>query len=70
MLIINNEIVKYTSVGTGNINIATNGRGLRKYSASRHDSGDVIRKYELNGISLRRINNVTHTVSSLRSRIR
>ena len=63
--IINNEVVKYTSVGTGNINIATNGRGEENTSASGHDSGDVIRKYELNGISLRRINNVTHTVSSL-----
>jgi len=63
--IINNEVVKYTSVGVGNINIATDGRGEENTSASGHDSGDVIRKYELNGISLRRINNVTHTVSSL-----
>lgn len=63
--IINNEIVKYTAVATNAIIIASDGRGEENTSSSGHDSGDVIRKYELNGISLRRINNVTHTVSSL-----
>lgn len=62
--IINSEIIKYTSVGTGNITIDTSGRGLENTVASSHKSGDTIKKYELNGISLRRINNVTHSVSS------
>ena len=62
--IINSEIVKYTSVGSGNITIDTSGRGLENTVASSHNSGDTIKKYELNGVSLRRINNVTHTVSS------
>ena len=63
--IINNEIVKYTSVGSNSITIASDGRGQENTSVSNHDGGDVIRKYELNGISLRRINNVIHTVSAL-----
>lgn len=63
--IINNEVVKYTSVGSDNITIATDGRGEENTITSDHNAGDVIEKYELNGISLRRINNVTHTVSSL-----
>ena len=67
--IINSEIVKYTSVvatSPGSITISLdNGRGLDNTIASRHNSGDVITKYELNGISLRRINNPVHTISSL-----
>ena len=63
--IINGEIVKYVSVGSGTLTISSDGRGLENTVASDHDSGDVIRKYELNGISLRRINNLTHSVSPL-----
>ena len=64
--IINSEIIKYTSVGTGNIVIAaSDGRGVDNTITSAHNFGDVIRKYELNGISLRRINNPIHTISPL-----
>ena len=66
--IINSEIIKYISVGTGFITIdnsGDSGRAVDNTVASAHNSGDVIRKYELNGISLRRINNPVHTVSSL-----
>ena len=63
--IINNEVVKYNSVGSNSITITTDGRGEENTITSDHNTGDVIRKYELNGISLRRINNVTHTVSLL-----
>ena len=63
--IINSEIIKYTSVGTGVISIDVSGRGIDNTITSAHNSGDVITKYELNGISLRRINNPVHTVSSL-----
>ena len=64
-IIRNREIIKYTSVGTGTLTIATDGRGQEDTEASEHESGDTIIKYELNGVSLRRINNVTHSISSL-----
>ena len=63
-IIRNREIIKYTSVGTGTLTIATDGRGQEDTEASEHESGDTIIKYELNGVSLRRINNVTHSISS------
>ena len=69
--IINNEVIQYNSVisgspfPAGSLTISTDGRGEEDTSPSDHSSGDVIKKYELNGISLRRINNVTHTISSL-----
>ena len=65
--IINSEIVRYTSVGADSIVIDTSGdggRGVDGTVASSHNTGDVITKYELNGVSLRRINNPVHTVSS------
>ena len=52
--IIGNEIVSYTSVGAGVIGIQT--RGIDGTQALPHNSGDKIYKYELNGVSLRRIN--------------
>jgi len=63
--IIGSEIVKYISVGDGVLTISTDGRGKENTIASSHKSGEVITKYELNGISLRRINNLTHSVSPL-----
>ena len=67
--IINSEIVKYTSVAAtspGSITISTNnGRGVDNTIASSHSANDVITKYELNGISLRRINNPIHTISPI-----
>ena len=62
--LINSELVKYTSVGDGTITIDSQGRGEDNTITSSHASGDTITKYELNGISLRRINNITHSVSS------
>ena len=61
--IINSEIIKYTSASSNSITIAE--RGIDNTITSTHNSGDIITKYELNGISLRRINNPVHTVSSL-----
>jgi len=54
--IIENEIIKYTDVTTDSITVAE--RGLEETIALPHNSGASIRKYELSGISLRRINNV------------
>ena len=63
--LIGNEIIKYVSVGTGTLNISSDGRGLNGTTALDHNSGTQIRKYELSGVSLRRINDVTHNISSL-----
>jgi len=60
---IDNEIVKYESVdATGTISGIT--RGIDSTIAVPHNLGSLIYKYELNGISLRRINK-THSISSL-----
>ena len=64
-VIINSEILKYTSVETNSIVIDASGRGIDNTITSAHSAGDVITKYELNGISLRRINNPIHTISPL-----
>jgi len=57
--LIENEIVKYTSVGGGSINIVA--RGVDGTSATDHAINSQIYKYELNGVSLLRINK-THTL--------
>ena len=55
------EIVKYSSVGSGTLTIDTNGRGTDSTVVVSHDNKTLVYKYELNGVSLRRIN-TTHTV--------
>ena len=65
---INDEIIAYTSVGSGTtqgtLSIASpNGRGTDSTQIIPHDSGTYVEKYELNGVSLRRINK-EHTISS------
>jgi hypothetical protein len=59
---IENEIISYTSVGSGTLSIASNGRGIESTIAIGHENGSLVYKYELNGISLRRIN-TTHDIS-------
>jgi hypothetical protein len=51
--IINNEIIQYTSV---NSQITITERGIDGTIAVSHENNSIIRKYELNGISLLRIN--------------
>jgi hypothetical protein len=63
---VNNEIMYYTSItagsgGAGSLGIST--RGVDGTSITNHVSGDVVYKYELNGISLTNIN-TTHTLPS------
>ena len=53
---IENEIIAYTSVGSGTLTIATSGRGVDSTIVIPHDVNSLVYKYELNGISLRRIN--------------
>ena len=40
-------------------------RGVDNTIVQPHDSGDTISKYEFGGVSLRRINNITHDINGL-----
>jgi len=59
---IGDEIISYSAVGSGTLTISS--RSVEGV-VQPHSSGSLITKYELNGVSLRRINGVTHDVSSL-----
>lgn len=59
---INNEIIGYESVDVGILSNLK--RNQDSTLASSHDNGSLIYKYELNGVSLRRINK-THDISDL-----
>ena len=59
---IENEIISYTSVGSGTLTIAASGRGIDSTIVIPHNINSLVYKYELNGISLRRIN-TTHDIS-------
>ena len=61
---IENEIIAYTNVGSGTLSIATSGRGIDLTRTLKHDINTAVYKYELNGVSLRRIN-TTHDISDL-----
>ena len=54
---INNEIIKYTSVSNGTIGGIT--RGVDSTTIVPHGINSQVYKYELGGVSLRRINKVT-----------
>ena len=56
-VLINNEIIKYTSVTTTTIAGISGNRGIDKSITRNHYIGDKLHKYELNGVSLTRINN-------------
>ena len=70
-VVVNDEIIKYTSVTTTTLAGISGNRGINNSIVRNHTIGDLVRKYELNGISLTRINN-SHslpndtTLSSLR----
>ena len=51
---IGNEVIGYSDVTANGLSIAANGRGVEGLSII-HDIGDTVEKYELNGVSLRRI---------------
>jgi hypothetical protein len=57
---IENEIIRYQSIGNGFLGTIT--RGIDSTIAIPHENNSLIYKYELNGISLRRIN-TTHDIS-------
>ena len=58
---IGDEIIGYDSVGSGTLGGL--GRGTDSTQIIPHDAGTYVEKYELNGVSLRRINK-EHTISS------
>ena len=59
---INNEIIKYESVGVNLVNTIT--RGIDSSQIMEHPAGSIVQKYELNGVSLRRINKEHDIVST------
>lgn len=62
---INNEIIGYSGVSaSGILTIVSAGRGIDSTIVSTHPINTLMYKYELNGISLRRINK-THDISDL-----
>lgn len=60
-VLINNEIISYNSVGTGVLNILN--RSVNGSSSRNHNINDLVYKYEVNGVSLMRIN-TSHTLPS------
>ena len=62
---INNEIIEYSNVSpSGILTIVSGGRGIDSTIISTHPINSLVYKYELNGISLRRINK-NHDISDL-----
>ena len=59
---INSEIIFYDSIATNQLGIGT--RGVDGTIPRTHDTGDRLFKYELNGMSLRSINN-NHDMASM-----
>jgi hypothetical protein len=59
---IGNEIIKYESIGSGFLGTIT--RGVDSTISIDHNVNSLLYKYELNGVSLRRIN-TTHNISDL-----
>lgn len=53
-VLINNEIISYNSVGSGVLNILN--RSVNGSSSRNHNINDLVYKYEVNGVSLMRIN--------------
>ena len=54
---VNNEIIYYNTIGTNTLGIGS--RGVDGSTIQIHDVNSVVQKYELNGVSLRKIN-TTH----------
>lgn len=61
---VEDEIISYSAVGSGSLTISSNGRGIDSTKITTHTNGSTVEKYELSGVSLRRINNITHNISS------
>jgi uncharacterized protein with FMN-binding domain len=60
---IGDEIIKYQSVSSNEITITE--RGVDNTITQTHEVDSVVSKYEFSGVSLRRINRVTHNISDV-----
>jgi len=60
---IGDEIIGYRSVGNGSLDDII--RGVDSTIVTSYSAGEPLEKYELNGVSLRRINNFTHQISPI-----
>ena len=56
------EIISYDEVGNGSLTISS--RGIDGTISIPHSLGDSVEKYELNGVSLRRINGITTSIQA------
>ena len=61
---IGNEVIKYEGVGSGILNISSNGRGIDNTIAINHFIDTDVEKYEFGGVSLRRVNGITTSIAS------
>ena len=61
---IGNEVIKYEGVGSGILNISSNGRGIDNTIAVNHFVDADVEKYEFGGVSLRRVNGITTSIAS------
>jgi hypothetical protein len=62
-VLIGEEIIGYSNSSNGTLTIASNGRGIDGTVVTPHQIDSLVYKYEMNGVSLRRINK-EHTMSS------
>jgi hypothetical protein len=62
-ILINNEIIQYTSVNTNTNTLGGILRAIDSTKLNLHKQNDLVFKYEFNGVSLRRINK-THTIEA------
>ena len=59
---IGNEIIGYSNVGSGTLSISANGRAIDGTISVNHFSDTIVEKYEVGGVSLRRINGITTSI--------
>ena len=60
---IGSEIIGVTTASSTQLNVVS--RGVDNTIVQSHDNGNTISKYEFGGVSLRRINNITHDINGL-----
>jgi hypothetical protein len=61
-IVMNNEVIQYTGVTNSNLTGIT--RGIDSTNIVNHANGNIVYKYEFNGVSLRRINK-THSMNTV-----
>ena len=62
--VVDNEIIKYTSINGNIVTVPVNGRGQFGTTAGPHSAGATVYCYNLNGVSLDKIN-TTHQISEV-----